>query len=455
MRRLASIAIAIVVVLSTAPMTPVAAASTFVRHVILTSRFSAPSPDPTGLDLKNGQLLVADSEVDETGLDKGRNIWLTSRRGVVKRSMSTYRFSHEPTDIAADTSRNVWYFSDDTPYNLVNGRGSINVTVLGPDRIYGTRDDKRRSFATGPCGSHDPEGLAFGGGSLWVSDATTGIVFRLDPGPNLKIEGCGPDSDDVRKDLNLSGLGVTDLEGLEFANNRLFVVANEKNADILEIDPTDGSLIKAFDLSTAGISHPSALAYGPSSLNPSKKSFYVADRGRDNNAQPNENDGRIIELGVAKRPLNLVRNGGFERDRNGNHRPDFWTVNPAFTRTSLARHDGTYSGRHRSAADVSYTIRQDLNDVVAGETYHFEGWTKIPATSDAFFYRIRIVWFGSNGAKISTSGIDAFTAQTVTWAHTAENVTAPAGTVRGKMVMSVSGLSGTIYADSFSLTVVT
>jgi len=34
------------------------------------------------------------------------------------------------------------------------------------------------------------------------------------------------------------------------------------------------------------------------------------------------------------------------------------------------------------------------------------------------------------------------------------NVTAPGGTVRGRIVMSVTSLNGTIYADTFSLTVV-
>jgi len=450
MRRLASFALGLIVVLATAPATPVAAASTNVRHVILTSNWSTPSPDPTGLDLMNGQLLVTDSEVDETSLDKGRNVWRTSRRGLVKRSMSTYFFSHEPTDIASDMSRNVWYFSDDTPFH--GDVGSINVKGLGADHIYGTRDDHRRTFSTGAFGSHDPEGLAFGGGSLWISDGTTGTVYRIDPGPNLKIEGAG--TDDIITSLNLSGLGVTDIEGVEFANDRLFVVANQKNADILEIDPADGSLIRAFDLSTAGIRHPSALAYGASSLDPSQKSFYVADRGLDNNGHPHENDGKIVELGVAATPPNLIKNGGFERDINGNHRPDFWTGNAAFTRTSIARHGGTYSGRHHSSANAHYTIRQDLNDVVAGETYHFEGWTKIPATTDTFTYRLRIVWFGSTGARIGTTNIAIFTAQTLTWVHSARDVTVPGGTVRARMVMSVSDLTGTIYADSFSLTVV-
>ena len=362
--------------------------------MILTSNWSTPSPDPTGLDLMNGQLLVTDSEVDETSLDKGRNVWRTSRRGLVKRSMSTYFFSHEPTDIASDMSRNVWYFSDDTPFHGV--LGSINVKGLGADHIYGTRDDHRRTFSTGAFGSHDPEGLAFGGGSLWISDGTTGTVYRIDPGPNLKIEGAG--TDDIITSLNLSGLGVTDIEGVEFANDRLFVVANQKNADILEINPADGSLIRAFDLSTAGIRHPSALAYGAASQDPSQKSFYVADRGIDNNGHPHENDGKIVELGVAATPPNLIKNGGFERDINGNHRPDFWTERGIHT-------DVDCPARWYLLGPSSLVCECPLHHPPGperrgcGRDVSLRGLDQDPATTDTS-YRLRIVWFGSTGARI-------------------------------------------------------
>ena len=165
MRRFVPLILGPVLLLSMAP--PAHAADTFVRHVIRTSRWATPSPDPTGLDfMRNGQLLVTDSEVDETRVNEGRNVWRITRGGHVKRAMSTYRFSHELTDVAVDGARDVWYFSTD-----VGAR--IFVVRLGPDGRYGTRDDTRRSFSTSDFGSRDPEGLAFGGGSLWISDGTT------------------------------------------------------------------------------------------------------------------------------------------------------------------------------------------------------------------------------------------------------------------------------------------
>jgi hypothetical protein len=447
MRRFVPIALALILLVSFAA--PAQAAGTFVRHLIRTSLWSTPSPDPTGIDfLPSGQLLVVDSEVDEMALNEGKNLWRIRRGGRVERTMSTYRFSHEPTDVAVDTrpDRNIWYFSDD-----VTGGGRIFVVALGPDHKYGTRDDKRRSFGTAGFGAADPEGLAFGGGSLWIGDGMSGVVYRIEPGPNGKIEG---GADDTITSRNLMGLGVRDLEGVEYnpANGNLFVLGNRRNADILEVNWADGSLVKSFDLSLANLRTPSSIAYGPSSADRTKRSFYVVDRGVDNGVNPNENDGRIIELGVRSRPLNFIRNASFELDRNGDHRPDGWTVNAQFSRSNIAKHVGNFSGRHLGQ-ESSYSVRQDLSDVVGGETYHFEGWTKIP-TTDTFTYRMRILWFNGAGAQIGRSQLDVFTADT-TWEQSSRNVTAPAGTVRGRIVMSVTGLTGRIYVDGFSLTVVT
>ena len=443
MRRAVPLVFGLVLLLSFA--TPTHAASTFVRHLIRTSVWAPPSPDPTGLDfLPSGQLLVTDSEVDEAPRSGSRNVWRIKRGGQVQRSMSTYKFSHEPTDVAVDGVKGLWYFADD-----VASGGRIFVVRLGPDKVYGTRDDRRRSFTTTGFGASDPEGLAYGGGALWISDGTSGKVFRIEPGPNGVIDGV-----DGIESRDLLGLGGHDLEGIEYApNGNLFVLPNKKNANILEIEWAGGTLVKEYDLSLAHLVSPSAIAYGPSSVNPAKKSFYIADRGLDNtSAHPMENDGRIVELGVARRPLNLIRNGSFELDRNGDHRPDNWTFNSHFSRTTLVHRVGSYAGRHQGVGESSYTVRQDLADVVGGETYHFVGWTKIP-TADAFTYRVRILWYGGNGAQLGRSQLDVFTSSTL-WHQTDHNVTAPPGTVRGKFVMSVTGLSGRIYVDGFSLTVV-
>ncbi len=269
---------------------PALGVGTFVRHVIRTSQWSTPSPDPTGIDfLPSGRLLVVDSEVEETRLNEGRNVWRITRSGAVERTMSTLSFSREPTDVAVDGSHNARYFSDD--------HGVIFVVQLGPDGVYGTTDDKRRSFSTSAFGSTDPEGLSLGGRYLWLSDGSNRTIYRISPGPNGRFEGA--DSDDVIRRRQLSGTGVRDLEGIEWApGGRLFVLPATPDADILEVDFSDGSVIRRYDLSAAHLRSPSSLVFGPSSADPNKRSFYITDRGVDNGSDPNENDGRIVELGT-------------------------------------------------------------------------------------------------------------------------------------------------------------
>ena len=289
MRRAVPLILGPILLLSFAPQAY--AADTFVRHVIRTWQWATPSPDPTGLDfLPSGQLLVTDSEVDEVPVNEGRNVWRITRGGRVERAMSTYRFSHEPTDVAVDGARGVWYFSTD-----IGAR--IFVVNLGRDGRYGTPDDNRRAFSTSDFGSRDPEGLAFGGGSLWISDGMNEKIYRIRPGANGRFDGA--DSDDIITSRSLRDLEVRNVEGVEYApNGHLFVLPGTKNPDLLEFNFATGAVVRTYDLTAARLKRPSAIVYGPSSVDPDRRSFYIADRGVDNGADPNENDGRIVELGV-------------------------------------------------------------------------------------------------------------------------------------------------------------
>lgn len=291
-RGILPVAVAVTLLLSVAP--PALGVDTFVRRVIRTSQWETPSPDPTGIDFLSGRLVVTDSEVEETRLDEHRNVWRITRSGTVERTLHTLRFSDEPTDVVTDRRHNRWFFSDDSEAD-----GVIFIILLGPDRRYGTQDDTRRSFSTGVFGSHDPEGLAFGGGCLWLSDGSNKTIYRIDPGPNGRFE--GSDGDDIIRKRKLEGLGVRNLEGVEWARNgNLFVLPGNSNPDILKIDFSDGSLLRRFDLSAANLHSPSSIAYGPSSRDSSRRSFYITDRGVDNQSDPNENDGRIVELGIRR-----------------------------------------------------------------------------------------------------------------------------------------------------------
>ena len=455
MHRALSLIVAILLTLALVGPTA-AAAGTVVKQKIRTFEWSVPSPDPTGLAfLANGRLLVVDSEVEETALDRGKNFWRITTSGDVLKTMSTLDFTNEPTDVAVDRTRNVWYFSTDSDHNGVNGR--IFIVGMGPDGQFGTGDDRRRSFGTGnlTIDVPDPEGLAFGGGSLWIGGGSGRKVVRIQPGPNGRIDGkdAAAGGDDVITSFGVGQFGITDLEGIEYGPNRhIYVLGNQPNANIVELTKS-GSKVREIDLSAAKLRAPSDLAWGPASGNPDNKNFYIADRGIDNNADPNENDGRIIEVKIVEQTGNLIANGGFEKDRDADDRPDSWSENEAFTVTAQVVDSGSFAAKHQSAAEATYSVRQTIGAIAAGETYHFSGRVNIPDTTDDFRFRLRMVWFGSNGAKISASGIESFSADTDgNWVDAAGDVTAPAGAITGKMYMSVSGLSATVYVDTFSLT---
>ncbi len=446
-----ALSLLVAILLTLALVGPATAAGTVVKRKINTSAWSVPSPDPTGLAfLPSGNLLVVDSEVEETAVYEGRNLWRISSAGKVQRTMTTLGFTREPTDVAVNP-RGIWYFADDGDRNNVRGR--IYVRNLGPDGRFGTRDDKRRSFATGPFGAPDLEGLAYGAHSLWLGSGSGRAVFRIRPGANGRFDGGG---DDVISSFSVAPFGVTDLEGVEYGpNGHVFVLGNQPNANILEFTRT-GTLVRSIDLSSVPLRAPSDLAWGPASRNPNNKNFYIADRGVDNNANPNENDGRIFEVRITATNVNLIANGGFGVDRDQDGRPDEWSENPAFSKSGEEFDSGATSGKHEPAA-ANYSIRQTLRGISPGETYHFTGRVNIPDTADDFRFRLRMVWFGANGGAISTSPIDSFNTDTNgNWVDVENDVTAPAGAVTGRIIMSVdvglSGLSATVFADTFALT---
>jgi hypothetical protein len=55
-----------------------------------------------------------------------------------------------------------------------------------------------------------------------------------------------------------------------------------------------------------------------------------------------------LSLAATEPPPNLLHNAGFEADTNGDTRPDAWTGNTKFTRSTTFAHTGTHAGRHRA-----------------------------------------------------------------------------------------------------------
>jgi len=276
------------------PLASQASAVTTVKpgltHLTRTSDWGKPSPDPMGLAYRpsSNTIFVVDSEVEETALWGGVNLWEMSRSGSVVGQGSTTKFSVEPTDIAYSPKSKRFFVADDD-------LDRIFVVATGADNKMGTPDDRVRSFSTAAFGSRDAEGLGFGAGTLWITDGVGQQVFKVKPGANKTFDGIAPEGDDTITHFSTAGLGLNDPEDVEYnrVNNHLYIVSRVDKI-IAETSPI-GALRKVYDLTDSNINQPAGITLAPST-NGTGKALFVADRGYDNELHPNENDGRIFEF---------------------------------------------------------------------------------------------------------------------------------------------------------------
>ena len=95
--------------------------------------------------------------------------------------------------------------------------------------------------------------------------------------------------------------GVGDPEVLEYnsASDTLFTLSNRPSGPIIVETTTSGALVQTIDVSAlngVGVKKPAGLAYAPASNGSGAMRFYVVDRGKDNNSDPNIIDGKLVEL---------------------------------------------------------------------------------------------------------------------------------------------------------------
>ncbi|NIR36302.1 MAG: hypothetical protein GWN79_06945, partial [Actinobacteria bacterium] len=92
--------------------------------------------------------------------------------------------------------------------------------------------------------------------------------------------------------------GLSDPEGIavDTSTGNLYVVG-KPSGEVREFTP-GGTLVRVLDISAADPDKPAGLAFGPTSIDPSQVSLYIAARGVDNNKDPSENDGEIYEFSL-------------------------------------------------------------------------------------------------------------------------------------------------------------
>lgn len=450
------------VVLS-APVRSVAAITAAVGNVTLvntintgagSATWTPDSPDPSGLAYNShiDRLVAVDGEVEETtgaGFH-GANGWFATRSGTTTGTFNTIPASptnKEPVGAAYDPIRDELYVSKDGT-SVVWVYNATTMTVV-------------RSFAVSgsPYNNADAEGLGFGGGVLYMVDALDNDMVKVLPGPNGII---GSGGDDVVTNFDLQQFGQDEPEGLDVdpSSGNIWVVSNKIGGGgvpqpMIEVTP-NGALVSVVSIAAANPNSPGGLAMAPPSNGDPGFNIYVADRGIDNQEQSSENDGRIYEFAPGGEPPpppppgEKLTNNGFELDVNGDTRPDSWTTNAAFTRSSDAVHGGTFAGRHASTGDVAYNVYQQVSGITAGTTYAFSGWINIPTTADTFTLNIQARWRGAAGAIVTQTIVTRTTSTNGAWVQVSANATAPSGATSVRVTMKLKSLNGTIYVDDFS-----
>jgi hypothetical protein len=263
--------------------------------------WSPNSPDPAGItyDSETLRLLVSDSEVDEIpGLfTSGKNLWTTSLAGVVETPGTTVTnpatggWSSEPTGVAYDRPHGQLYVSDDDLNRI--------YIVPGPgiDKRWGTADDSPpTNISSSAIGATDNEDVAYDSkrNNLVLIDGVNDELYRLNPGPNGIFDGIKPGSDDVATHTDLERFGIVNPEGVTYDSARDVMVVVD-NKGLWELG-ANGALIDAVDVSPLGLMLAAGVAVAPASDGSGKTSYYIVDRGKDNNIVPTENDGRLFEV---------------------------------------------------------------------------------------------------------------------------------------------------------------
>ncbi|MDH4168699.1 MAG: hypothetical protein OEW42_03835 [Acidimicrobiia bacterium] len=277
--------------------------ASFVRNYDLAA-VVPPSPDPAGVVwmADRGQLLISDPEVDESPRYAGRNLLrLDPVTGAVPSgATNTDAYSDEPTGVAYDAATGRVFVSDDD-------KEEIFVVRPGADDVHGTSDDSVTQFDVFALGSTDPEDVAFGNGDLYVVDGVNREVYVVGPGANGVFDGQpAAGGDDVSRQFDVGRYGPVDPEGIAYrSSSGTLLVVDHLTEAIYELT-TSGELVATIDLLGVGLKRPSGITIAPASAATGKDHLYLVDLGIDNDVDPDENDGRLVEVREVAGPAPIL-----------------------------------------------------------------------------------------------------------------------------------------------------
>lgn len=261
-----------------------------VLQSVKTSSLTPPSPDPAGVHFMpdSSTILVADSEVEETPLFVGVNLFEIDSAGRAVDGFAAGEFSEEPTGLSYDPVEQHLFISDDDDRRIY----VVDWSQGRPDPLC--------YIASESFQSSDPEGIVYaeGMGALFIADGNTASVHRLLPGANGYFDGPPPLGDDLHIQFDTKAFGMRDPEGIAYdsVSGHLFLVGKPVQ-NLLEFT-SEGEFVRLIDISAVRAISPAGLTLLPRTDESSDTVLYLVDRGIDNNQQPDENDGRLFKIQV-------------------------------------------------------------------------------------------------------------------------------------------------------------
>ena len=229
---------------------------------------------------------MSDSEVDEMTIWNGKNVFTTSTTGTLGATCNVLGFSKEPAGVTINPANNHLFISDDGKAHGLRDQPGARQYLLHRRRhacaSFDTTLFRRwRPRRRWPLVREQSDRIRWS----WIRDLRVST---------LAANGIYGDGDDGASPI-LTPPAAASATPRVWATmppaNSLFIAARQEL--VLTETNFSGSVLNVWDISSfSGVVHPSGVAVGPSSNDPSGTSIYVTDRGIDNNQNPRENDGK-------------------------------------------------------------------------------------------------------------------------------------------------------------------
>ncbi len=149
---------------------------------------------------------------------------------------------------------------------------------------------------------------------------------------------------------------------------------------------------------------------------------------------------------------NLVDNGSFEVDGDGDGEPDGWTLpGSGAVQTSSTAYDGTTSLEQTTTTFRSSAVRTELLPAHRSATV-LSGWVEIADAGTSVSAQLEVSWYNSSGSLLSTSRTDSITSVTGGWVELAKRIVPPQNTTQARVRVKLQTDGGAVVrADQVEL----